>query len=125
MTASDHLSYEQFFAQRNPNVSFSDHPPMTLGLDRYYAPLDAHPQHMQRTGERATIEPHHVLIPNQPGVHRYGVDKYIEDPRHAPIALHRDPEFGNTYVIEGHHRLVAARLQGRSVEAEYWEHKKR
>lgn len=114
------LSPDQFPA--HGYVSINDHHE-GLGLGRNYGEIGMGTHNMRKTGERTTLGPKDAVTPGQSTVYAAAVHKYVERPNAAPIALYKDPGTGETHVIDGHHRLIAARLAGRPVHGEYWENR--
>lgn len=87
--------------------------------------LEPDPEHyVQATGRKTTFGAQEELIPNQTHVNVDKVAEYVQKPSKKPISVVKNPETGQTHVLDGHHRLVASRLRGEPVRAEYWEYKK-
>ena len=101
----------------NGHVLLNDHRE-SLGLNENFGSIGMHPAHMKNTGKRVEITPDHPVTPGQPTVYAAAVGRYRESPNDSPISLYRYED--TDYVLDGHHRLVAARLEGRSVQGEYY-----
>lgn len=110
------LSPDQF--PENGHVSLNDHRE-SLGLNENFGSIGMHPAQMKRTGEQVEITPDMPVTPGQSTVYAAAVGKYRQQPHHSPISLYRHED--TDYVLDGHHRLVAARLEGRSVRGEYYD----
>jgi hypothetical protein len=73
------------------------------------------------TKKRVTVTPDMAVVPNQTHVHINKVAEYVKKPSKKPIGVVKNPETGDLHVLDGHHRLTADRLAGRSTKAVYWE----
>lgn len=110
------LSPDQF--PEHGHVSLNDHRE-ALGLQENFGATGLHTRQMKRTGERTEVSPDTPVTPGQSTVYAAGVQEY-RGKTTSPIDLYKDDD-GTDYVLDGHHRLVAARLDGRSVQGQYWE----
>lgn len=61
------------------------------------------------------------ISPNQTHVHVSKVEEYVQKPSRKPIGVVKNPDTGDLHVLDGHHRLTANRILGRSTPAVYWE----
>jgi GNAT superfamily N-acetyltransferase len=112
---SEHYFSDEY--QGNPHISFGEIGE-DLGIEPHHVNSPAHDS-MKKSpyNERVTIPRSERVNISQPTVTRKGVQKYLDQPDHEPIHVAHDPEFDDYTVLEGHHRLVADRLRGRSTEA--------
>lgn len=74
-----------------------------------------------KTRKRVTIKPDTAVVPNQTHVHTDKVAEYVKKPSKEPIGVVKNPDTGALHVLDGHHRITADRLAGRSTKAVYWE----
>lgn len=83
--------------------------------------LGGTPRGYSRT--RETLGHDAPLTTTQQTLHEPTVQKYRENPDHSPIdVVHHEGEY---FLMEGHHRAVASRMEGRPIEATVYRKKTR
>ena len=119
MSANEHLSPDQF-----GHASLQDnHARLGLAEPQVGAILGMwkNDQAPVETRRHVTVTPDMAVVPNQPHVDVDKVAQYVKKPSKKPIGVVQNPDTGDLHVLDGHHRLAADRLAGRSTKAVYWD----
>jgi hypothetical protein len=120
--AGYNLSPDQFghayFRDHHERLGMAE-PQVGAILEMWYRPDRNKPP--VETKKRLTVTPDMAVVPNQTHVHIDKVAEYLKKPSKKPIGVVKNPDTGDLHVLDGHHRITADRLAGRSTKAVYWE----